>query len=124
MTNRARGDAELDVGGRIFCLRLTLGALAEIEDGLALDDLSQIEARLKKLRAADLAIVAAALMRGGGHDMTPLEALRLPVALPDLVRALSAAFAAGGSAATGNGEEDNGARGPFAGHAGSKSGSA
>src|SRR5665213_82727 len=117
MANRVRGDAELDVGGRALRLRLTLGALAEIEDGLALDDLSQVEARLKKLRAADLAIVAAALMRGGGHDMTPLEALRLPVALPDLVRAVSAAFAAGGCADQGEGAAPDDAGSPFAGPA-------
>ncbi len=109
MANKARGEAELEAAGRVFRLRLTLGALAEIEDGLSLDDLSEVEARLKKLRAADLAIVTAALIRGGGHDMTPLEALRLPVDLPVLVRAVSAAFAAG------SGEAEAGSGGPFAG---------
>jgi hypothetical protein len=100
MANRARGEAVIEAGGRLFRLRLTLGALAEIEDGLSLNDLSEVEARLKKLRAADLAIVAAALMRGGGHEMTPLEALRLPVDFPVLVRAVTQAFAsASGEAA-------------------------
>jgi hypothetical protein len=117
MANRARGEAELEAGGRVFRLRLTLGALAEIEDRLSLNDLSEVEARLKKLRAADLAIVTAALMRGGGHEMTPLEALRLPVDLPVLVRAVSEAFAAGGGEAKAEGT----ATGPFAGRAPSKS---
>jgi hypothetical protein len=115
MANRARGEAALDAGGRSFRLRLTLGALAEIEDGLSLNDLSDIEARLRKLRAADLAIVAAALMRGGGHEITPVEVLRLPIDLPELVRAVTDAF--GGPAAKGEGE----ASGPLAGAAGSKS---
>jgi hypothetical protein len=119
MANRARGEAELEAGGRVFRLRLTLGALAEIEDGLSLKDLSEVEPRLKKLRAADLAIVAAALMRGGGHEMTPLEALRLPVDLPALVRAVSAAFAPGGGEAESQGPAD----GPFAGRGFSKSAS-
>jgi hypothetical protein len=119
MTNRARGDAELQAGGLTFRLRLTLGALAEIEDGLSLSDLSEMETRLTKLRAADLAIVAAALIRGGGHEMTALKALRLPVDFPVLVRAVSDAFAASTSE-TGGGE----ACGPFAGRASSKSGSA
>ncbi len=35
-----------------YTLLLTLGALAEIEDGLGLDDLSQVSARLKTVRAA------------------------------------------------------------------------
>jgi Phage tail tube protein, GTA-gp10 len=95
MANRARGEAELSAGERVFRLRLTLGALAEIEDGLSLSDFSEVEARLKKLRANDLAIVAAALIRGGGTDITPLEALRLPVGLPELVRAVTDAFGGG-----------------------------
>src|ERR1700675_648002 len=98
MANKARGEAELEAGGRVFRLRLTLGALAEIEDGLSLNDLSEVEARLMKLRAADLAIVAAALIRGGGQEMTPVEALRLPVDLGVLVRAVSEALSTGGEA--------------------------
>lgn len=119
MANRARGDVELQAGGRVFRLRLTLGALAEIEDGLALDDLSQVEERLRKLRAADLAILTAALIRGGGQEMTPVEALRLPVELPELVRAVTAAFGS-----SGEGEEAASPAGPFPGRAGSSSVSA
>ncbi len=116
MANRARGEAELNAGGRVFTLRLTLGALAEIEDGLSLGDLSEIEARLKKLRAADLAIVAAALMRGGGHDIAPVEVLRLAASLPELVRAVAEAF--GGQDAKG---EAASPAAPFPGTAGSRS---
>jgi hypothetical protein len=115
MANRARGEAELNAGGRVFRLRLTLGALAEIEDGLCLGDLSEVEARLKKLRAADLAIVAAALIRGGGHDITPAEALRLPAGLAELVRAVTEAF--GGC----DGKGDAASAAPFPGQAGLKS---
>ena len=46
MVNRARGEAALEAGGREYRLLLTLGALAEIEDGLGLDDLSQVAPRL------------------------------------------------------------------------------
>jgi len=121
MANKARGEAELEAGGRVFRLRLTLGALAEIEDGLSLNDLSEVETRLKKLRAADLAIVAAALMRGGGHDMTPVEALRLPVDLPVLVRAVGEAFALGGGQAKSEAKAEAIATGPFAGRVSSRS---
>ena len=121
MANRARGEVELTAGGRTFRLCLTLGALAEIEDGLGLKDLTELEHRLKKLRAADLAIVAAALMRGGGHEMSPVEALRLPVELNALIAAIGAVFAAPG--AEGAAAEGEGA-GPLAGRAGLKSVSA
>ena len=73
MPNRIRGEAELMAGGRSYRLLLTLGALAEIEDGLGLENLADVSARLKKVRAADLAIVAAALLRGGGHEVAPAE---------------------------------------------------
>jgi hypothetical protein len=96
MVNRARGEAALEAGGRQYRLLLTLGALAEIEDGLGLADLSGVAARLKGARAADLAIVAAALLRGGGHDMCPAEVLRLPCDLGALMRGVAGAFEAAG----------------------------
>jgi hypothetical protein len=96
MPNRIRGEAELIAGGRAYRLLLTLGALAEIEDGLGLANLSEVGVRLKSVRASDLAIVTAALLRGGGHDTTPAEVLRLPCDLGALVAAVTDAFDAAG----------------------------
>ena len=96
MPNRIRGEAGLAAGGKTYRLLLTLGALAEIEDGLGLADLGQVAARMKTVRAGDLAIVAAALLRGGGHDLTPVDVLRLPCDLGTLVAAVTDAFDAAG----------------------------
>ena len=96
MPNKIRGEAALVADGRSYRLLLTLGALAEIEDGLGLGDLSEVSARLKSARAGDLAIVAAALLRGGGHDVSPADVLRLACDLGALVRAVGAAFDAAG----------------------------
>ena len=74
------------------------------------------------MRAGDLAIVAAALLRGGGHDLAPADVLRLPCDLGALVRAVTEAFDAAGLAAGGEGEGERTA--PFAGAPGSSSGSA
>jgi hypothetical protein len=115
MVNRIRGEAALEAGGRQYRLLLTLGALAEIEDGLGLDDLSQVGTRLAHTRAADLAIVAAALLRGGGHEMCPAEVLRLPCDLGALMRGISEAFAAAGLAAP---KTEAASTVPFAGEAG------
>ena len=110
MPNRVRGEAALAAGGRSYRLLLTLGALAEIEDGLGLADLSQVASRLKTVRAADIAIVAAALLRGGGHELAPADVLRLPCDLGALIAAVTDAFDAAGL--SGGGAE--GSR-PFAG---------
>jgi hypothetical protein len=123
--NRIRGEAELIASGKSHRLLLTLGALAEIEDGLSLANLAEIGPRLKQMRAADLAIVAAALLRGGGHDVTPADVLRLPCVLSEVARAVADAFAFAGvtepDAATARGE---GTPVPFVGSASSRSPSA
>ena len=90
--NRIRGESELLAGGNTYRLLLTLGALAEIEDGLELEEMGAIAPRLKQARASDLAVVAAALLRGGGHEITPAEVLRLPCDLGALVGAVAQAF--------------------------------
>jgi hypothetical protein len=96
MVNKARGEAALAAGGREYRMLLTLGALAEIEDGLGRDTLSGVAARLSRARAADLAIVAAALLRGGGHEVCPADVLRLPCDLGVLMRAVTETFDSAG----------------------------
>jgi len=98
MPNKQRGDSEFLAGAERYIMRLTLGALAEIEDGLGLHNLSDIAQRLKQLSAGDLAIVAAALLRGGGHDLGPADVLRLATDIGTLVRAVTDAFDAAGLA--------------------------
>ena len=122
MPNKIRGEAALDAGGNEYRLLLTLGALAEIEDGLGLDDLGQVSVRLKTLRAADLAIVAAALLRGGGHNICPADVLKLSCDLGSVVRAVREAFEAAGLG--GDAPEGEGDSRPFPGSAGSNSVSA
>ena len=48
-------------------LCLTLGALAEIETALGVEGLGALAERMRKLSARDLAVVLAALLRGGGE---------------------------------------------------------
>ncbi|MEI9932792.1 MAG: GTA-gp10 family protein [Rhizomicrobium sp.] len=110
--NKIRGEAVLLAGGQSYRLLLTLGALAEIEDGLGLANLSEVAARLAQARANDLAIVAAALLRGGGQEMTPDDVLRLPCELGALTSAVIAAFDAAAIKTNGGG-----GTAPFAGSA-------
>ena len=117
MTNAIRGEAALEVGGTRYGLLLTLGALAEIEEGLGLTDLSQIGARLKQARASDVAVIAAALLKGGGHQIAPAAVLQWPVDLGTLMAAIATAFERAGM--KGEGESH---AGPFAGPISSPSG--
>jgi len=96
MPNAIRGEAALTISGQSHTLLLTLGALAEIEDGLGLADLSQIGPRLKQARAGDIAVIAAALLKGGGGSLTPAEVLALPVDLGTLMAAIAQCFARAG----------------------------
>lgn len=63
------GETEIVINGKTYLLRLTLGALAEIENALG-GDFSALAERFKNPRIADLMLVLYALLRGGGAEMT------------------------------------------------------
>lgn len=113
MVNAVRGEAELIAGDKRYTLLLSLGALAEIENGLGLEDVRALGPRLDKARSADLAIVAAALIRGGGTQLSPADVLALPCTLGTLAAAVGVAFARAGL--NGPGEGETGADRPFSG---------
>ncbi len=68
MTNAARGEVVLEIGGRPCVLCLTMGALAELEAAFGAADPAALGARLKSLSGEDLRVVLGALLRGGGAD--------------------------------------------------------
>jgi hypothetical protein len=90
--NGARGEVTLEVGGEAYVLCLTLGALAEMESALGCDTLAELQARLKQLSAADLLIVLAALMRGGGWTGAVGDIAARQVDLNAAARAVGEAF--------------------------------
>jgi hypothetical protein len=93
MTNTARGDSTLVAGGQSLVMRLTLGALSEIEDGLgAGGGLADIGSRLKSLASKDIAVVASALLKGGGTNVSPAEVMHLETDVGTLVGAITGAF--------------------------------
>ena len=97
MTNTARGETSFLANGEKFVMRLTLGALAEIESGLSLTNLNTIAERLKQLSSSDIAVIAAALLRGGGHDVTAADVMRIPADVGTIVGAVSDALSALGN---------------------------
>ncbi|MCA0405277.1 MAG: gene transfer agent family protein [Proteobacteria bacterium] len=98
MANPYRGEAELVLAGKTYPLRLTLGALAELETAFGVEGLGALGTRLGAggLSARDLIHLLAPLMRGGGARFGATEVASLVEAsdLPAVVAAISACFAA------------------------------
>ena len=65
-----RGDVSITINGEDKTLRLTLGALADIEDKLGGGDLAALQARLKNPRVSDIILILHALLAGGGAALT------------------------------------------------------
>jgi hypothetical protein len=68
MANPFAGEVALVVNGQRHLLKLTLGALAELETRLQADSLAALLARFEgdDLRASDVFMLICAGMRGGG----------------------------------------------------------
>lgn len=75
MANRRRGEIEAELGGKERVLCLTLGALAELEDAFAIDDLGALAGRFGagRLAARDALKVLGAGLRGAGETITDDE---------------------------------------------------
>ncbi len=75
MVQKIRGEVELEIDGKLCCLCLTLGALAEIEHALGISEKLKLDQRLQEISANDVIAILAALLEGGGNAM-PIEQLR------------------------------------------------
>lgn len=81
MANARRGEIDAAFGDARYTLRLTLGALAELETAFGAQDLVALAQRFQsgRLSARDLQCVIAAGLRGGGAKLTDAEVAALPV---------------------------------------------
>ncbi len=75
MVNPYRGDVALDLNGTRYVLRLTLGALAELEQDLDTKDLFSLIQRFEthSFSARDLMALLLAGLRGGGATLTATD---------------------------------------------------
>ena len=75
MTNRHRGEIKAILNGREWTLRLTLGALAEVEDALGGEDILSLAQRLGegRIRTKDCIYLLGAALRGAGHKVSDDE---------------------------------------------------
>lgn len=75
MGNARRGDVDAVFDGKTYTLRLTLGALAELERAFGAEDLVALAGRFEggRLSARDLLRIIAAGVRGGGAVLSDDE---------------------------------------------------
>ncbi len=91
--SRRNGDVRLAINGEERTLRLTLGALAEIEAAFG-GDFDALQARLKNPRVSDVILILHALLAGGGAPLA-IEALKASdLNLADAARAVADCFGA------------------------------
>ncbi|WP_182085601.1 gene transfer agent family protein [Aureimonas sp. ME7] len=79
--NRRRGEVEAVLDGRARRLCLTLGALAELEDAFALEDIASLAQRFGngRLSARDLTRIIGAGLRGGGEAVSDDEVAAMTI---------------------------------------------
>ncbi|MFZ5618826.1 MAG: GTA-gp10 family protein, partial [Pseudomonadota bacterium] len=75
MTGHRIGDAAITIDGERKILRLTLGALASLEETLGQGEFSGLQKRLETPRVADILLILQALLQGGGF-LVSIEALK------------------------------------------------
>ena len=81
MANRWRGEVALVVDGQRHVARLTLGALAELEEGLAEGSLVALVERFETgaFSARDVVALLGAGLRGGGAEMSDEALMRAEI---------------------------------------------
>jgi len=90
--NRARGEVVLLVDAAPRRLCLTLGALAEIETALDVNQTDELSSRLQRMVARDVIAVLAALLRGGGEVMTDADVAAARIDPSEAADAIARAF--------------------------------
>ena len=81
MANRHRGEIEAELDGRAFRLRLTLGALAELEHAFGDTVLLALAERFEagRIGASDAIRLIGAGLRGAGHDIQDADVARMAI---------------------------------------------
>jgi hypothetical protein len=82
MANGRRGEIEAELGGRRYTLCLTLGALAELENGFGANDLVALAERLEsgRLSARDILRIIGCGLRGAGHSLSDEDVATMKLA--------------------------------------------
>lgn len=93
MVNPYAGEVELRIGSETLALKLTLGALAELETVLQDDSLLSLVERFEagRFSVRDISEVLLAGLRGGGHKLSASELAEADIVGGPLAAARTAA---------------------------------
>lgn len=93
MSNPFAGEVSVEINGQIHVLKLTLGALAELEAGMKADTLVSLVARFEEgdFSSRDVLALIVAGLRGGGWRGTAKDLLQADIAGGPLGAARAAA---------------------------------
>lgn len=92
IVNCHKGETAIEINGRNYLLRLTLGGLAQIESGFAIADFKELGERFKNLKANDLILLLAILLEGGRNPLSLDEIRGAEINLSDAAGAIARCF--------------------------------
>lgn len=94
MVNPYRGEVAIEIDGKCRTMKLTLGALAELENGLESEGLVDLVARFETgaFRSRDVLALLVAGLRGGGWEVRVEELMRSDIAGGPVAAAQAAAL--------------------------------
>lgn len=96
MNNKQRGEITIEGPEGELKLCLTLGAIAQLEDGLGIDSLTEIESVLKKASMKHMILIVKALCAGGGNPLTDEQMMTWQVDLQSIMGKVQECFIAAG----------------------------
>lgn len=87
MMSYQKGDGRIVLGGQVFGLRLTMGALAEISDKLSISGPAGLASCLRKMNPTYCKILLSSMITAGGQ-VAPNELSQCEFSKPEMAAAL------------------------------------
>lgn len=111
MKNKQRGEVTIDGPGGELKLCLTLGAIAQLEDGLGIDSLTEIGEVLTKASMKHMLLIIKALAAGGGNPLSDDQLMTWQADLPSVMEKIQDCFQAAGFSDPDDEDKDDKERG-------------
>ena len=105
--NKQRGEVKINGPEGELKLCLTLGAIAQLEDELQIESLTEIDSVMSKASMKHLLVIVKALLAGGGNPIGDDQMMAWQVDFQELMGKIREAFAAAGFGSDEDTDEDD-----------------